>query len=86
MQFDKNSTLLDVYRQFMNDVDSYSLFWDEMKILDENCWVLEPLKPSKIDCHRRIKLNNNVSIQIKIDPRNPRELPEIVFLGSEACN
>ena len=67
-------------------LNSYSLFWDEMKIIDENCLVLEPLKPSKIDCHRRIKLNTNVSIQIKVDPRNPRELPEIIFLGSEACN
>ncbi|CAF0819887.1 unnamed protein product [Brachionus calyciflorus] len=82
--WNQNSTLLEVYSQFMADVDSFSTFWDEMKMLDENCWILEPLKPTKTDCHRRIKLNAYVSIQIKIDPRNPRELPEIIFLGSEA--
>lgn len=55
-----------------------------MKIIDETCWILEPLKPSKTDTHRRIKLETNVSIDIKVDARNPTEMPEIIFLGSEA--
>ena len=56
-----------------------------MDLIDSNCWVLEPLKPSKVDRYRRLSLENNISIQIKIDPRNPREIPEIIFLGSETC-
>ena len=69
----------------MNDANSYALFWDEMNLLDNNCWILEPLKPTKTDFHRRISITNNVSMQIKIDPRNPREIPQILFLGSETC-
>jgi hypothetical protein len=51
-------------------------FWDEMALIDNNCWILEPAKPTKTDLHRRINLNvNNVSMNIKIDPRNPKDLP-----------
>lgn len=57
-----------------------------MKMIDETCWVLEPVKPSKVDCYRRIKLNTNVSIDLKVDARNPTEMPEIYFLGSETGN
>ena len=56
-----------------------------MNMIDSNCWILEPIKPSKTDTRRRINLTNAVSIQIIVDPRNPTELPEIYFLGSETC-
>ena len=47
-----------------------------MRLIDYNCWVLEPVKPSKNDFYRRINLNvnENVSMEIKIDPRNPRDI------------
>ena len=51
-------------------------FWDEMSLIDNNCWILEPIRPTKTDFYRRINLNvNNVSMNIKVDPRNPREIP-----------
>lgn len=55
-----------------------------MKIIDETCWVIEPLKPMMTDTSRRIKLDANVSIELKVDARNPTEMPEIIFLGSDA--
>lgn len=76
--------MLELFAKFIEEVDSYSLFWDEINLIDSNCWVLEPLKPTKTDSHRRIYLTNSVSIRINVDPRNPREIPEIIFLGSEA--
>ena len=54
-----------------------------MNLIDENCWVLEPLKPTKMDFYRRISLTSNVSIKVLVDPRNPKEIPQITFLGSE---
>ena len=57
-----------------------------MNLLDSNCWILEPLKPTKTDFYRRISLNPNVSIKVLVDPRNPREIPQITFLGSEDSN
>ncbi|RNA13775.1 E3 ubiquitin- ligase FANCL [Brachionus plicatilis] len=83
--WNQSSSLAEVYANFMNEVNSYSLFWDEMKMIDERCWVLEPLRPSKTDCRRRIKLDSNVSLDIKVDARNATELPEMLFLGSEAA-
>ncbi len=47
-----------------------------MKLIDDNCWILEPIRPTKTDLYRRINLNiNNVSMNIKVDPRNPKEIP-----------
>ncbi len=69
----------------MEDVNSYTLFWDEMEHLDQNCWILEPLNPSRIDVFRRLSIENNVSINIRVDPRNPREIPVVQFLGCESC-
>jgi hypothetical protein len=74
-----------VYRQFTEEVNSFILFWSELELLDERCWILEPLKPKKTDCFRRVSIENNASMYIKIDPKNPREIPEIIFLGCEAC-
>jgi len=74
---------LEAYVQFAADVNSYSAFWDEMNLIDSNCWVLEPLKPTKVDFYRRISLTSYVSIKVLVDPRNPKEIPQITFLGPE---
>ncbi len=56
-------------------------FWDEMSLIDNNCWILEPIEPKKTDFYRRINLNvNNVSMNIKVDPRNPKEIPGCYFI------
>lgn len=70
----------------MLDVDSLVPFWDEMSLLDATCRVLGPLEPSHVDTGRRIAIAPKVSLQIRVDPRAPRELPEMLeFLGSEVC-
>lgn len=79
-----SSSLSDVYSRFVDDVNSFVQFWDEMSLLDERCWILEPnSKPSPVETTRRIALNPSCSVRIRVDPRNPRELPYMEFCGSE---
>jgi hypothetical protein len=56
-----------------------------MDLLDRNCWILEPLMTTKTNTKRRINISNYVSMQVNVDARNPRELPELTFLGPESC-
>ncbi len=47
---------------------------------------LSNIRRKKINFFEQIFLkDHNVSITINVDPRNPREMPEIVFLGSHIC-
>ncbi|XP_074647254.1 E3 ubiquitin-protein ligase FANCL-like isoform X2 [Tubulanus polymorphus] len=73
----------DLYSLFKFQLSQYEEFWKMVEEIDKNTWVLEPEKPTPASTKRRIALGNNVSIQIDIDPRQPRSLPEFMFLGPE---
>lgn len=79
----QQSQLIDIYNQFSQCVATYKGFWDMMGEIDKNTWVLEPEKPTYSAVHRRIAISTNASIQITVDPLQPRTLPECRFLGAE---
>ncbi|XP_029040267.2 E3 ubiquitin-protein ligase FANCL isoform X2 [Osmia bicornis bicornis] len=82
--FEKNvSTLIVARNKFRLQVEILEKAWSNLKQIDENCWVMDPLQPKPCHLYRRIYLTPSLSMFIKIDPLNPMDLPEIKFMGSE---
>ncbi|KAJ8309595.1 hypothetical protein KUTeg_014469 [Tegillarca granosa] len=81
------NTLSDLFKQFEQVIGCYQEFWDVMSDIDKTTWVLEPDNPTYSAIHRRIAIGmymcTNCSIQITVDPKHPRMLPECRFLGAD---
>ncbi|XP_069787605.1 E3 ubiquitin-protein ligase FANCL [Narcine bancroftii] len=77
------STLKNIHSQFLAALDSLKEFWDVMDEIDEKTWVLEPENTARTTTTRRIALSNNVSLNLEVDPRHPKMLPECCFLGAD---
>ncbi|XP_030052062.1 E3 ubiquitin-protein ligase FANCL isoform X1 [Microcaecilia unicolor] len=77
------SSLINIQKQFMAALDSMKEFWDVMDEIDKETWVLEPENPTRNATTRRIAIGNNVSVNIEVDPRHPKMLPECYFLGAD---
>lgn len=77
------SSLENLHSQFLAALDSLKEFWDVMDEIDEKTWVLEPENPARASTTRRIALSNNVSINLEVDPRHLKMLPECCFLGAD---
>ncbi|XP_065256594.1 E3 ubiquitin-protein ligase FANCL [Emys orbicularis] len=77
------SSLVDIYNQFLAALESLKEFWNAMDEIDEKTWVLEPENPTRSATMRRIAIGNNVSINLEVDPRHPTMLPECYFLGAD---
>ncbi|KAJ7380003.1 hypothetical protein OS493_012765 [Desmophyllum pertusum] len=75
--------LQQLYHQFQQVLSHFEDFWDMLDEIDSNTWVLEPDHPSRSCTNRRIALGNNASIQIDVNPANPRLLPECRFMGAD---
>ncbi|XP_030052063.1 E3 ubiquitin-protein ligase FANCL isoform X2 [Microcaecilia unicolor] len=83
LQLKTNSSLINIQKQFMAALDSMKEFWDVMDEIDKETWVLEPENPTRNATTRRIAIGNNVSVNIEVDPRHPKMLPECYFLGAD---
>ncbi|XP_033734498.1 E3 ubiquitin-protein ligase FANCL-like [Pecten maximus] len=83
IQWKSTSNLEWLYEQFEVAMDSYQDFIDVMEELDRKTWILEPEKPVYSATYRRIAVSTSVSIQISVDYRHPRVLPECRFLGAD---
>ncbi|XP_048392474.1 E3 ubiquitin-protein ligase FANCL isoform X1 [Stegostoma tigrinum] len=79
----QQSCLVHLHSQFLAALESLQEFWDVMDEIDEKTWVLEPEKPARAIPTRRIAIGNNVSINVEVDPRHPKMLPECCFLGAD---
>ncbi|XP_072907144.1 E3 ubiquitin-protein ligase FANCL isoform X1 [Hemitrygon akajei] len=77
------SLLKNLHSQFLAALDSLQEFWDVMDEIDEKTWVLEPENPTRRATTRRIAIRNNASINVEVDPRHPKMLPECCFLGAD---
>ncbi|XP_012144365.2 E3 ubiquitin-protein ligase Fancl isoform X1 [Megachile rotundata] len=77
------STLLVARNKLKLQVEMLEKVWSNLKQIDENCCVMDPLQPKPCHLYRRIYLTPSLSMFIKIDPLNPMDLPEIKFMGSE---
>uniref|UniRef100_A0A8C3LA20 E3 ubiquitin-protein ligase FANCL n=1 Tax=Chrysolophus pictus TaxID=9089 RepID=A0A8C3LA20_CHRPC len=76
-------SLVDIHNQFLAALESLKEFWDTMDEIDEKTWVLEPENPARCATSRRIAIGSNVSVNIEVDPRHPKMLPECYFLGAD---
>lgn len=59
-------TLNNVISQYTKVADKYNSLWIQLEDIDNNCWVLEPDKPSLSIIKRRIALENHCSISIEL--------------------
>lgn len=50
------SSLVNVYSQFLAALETLKAFWDVMDEIDEKTWVLEPERPPRSATSRRIAL------------------------------
>ncbi|RZC36407.1 E3 ubiquitin-protein ligase FANCL-like, partial [Asbolus verrucosus] len=82
--FDKNfANLTEIYSKFLATIETLQPFFDVLDDLDRSCCVLDPEKPTRRDCHRRIWLGQNLSVVIMVDPLNINVRPDLKFLGPE---
>ncbi|XP_020299830.1 E3 ubiquitin-protein ligase FANCL isoform X3 [Pseudomyrmex gracilis] len=82
--FENNITNLSVaMTKFIWQVELLEKAWKQLNEIDKNCWVVDPIKPTKNHMYRRIHLSQSISVTITINPLNPTALPEIKFLGSD---
>ncbi|GFR74896.1 fanconi anemia complementation group L [Elysia marginata] len=79
------SGLKHLYHQFEAAVNSYQQFWNMLREIDNNCWVLEPEHPTFSANHRRIALGPNISLHMVVNCRQPNTLPECRLLGAESA-
>eukprot|EP01117_Protostelium_nocturnum_P014610 TRINITY_DN5577_c0_g1_i2.p1 TRINITY_DN5577_c0_g1~~TRINITY_DN5577_c0_g1_i2.p1 ORF type:complete len:400 (-),score=160.21 TRINITY_DN5577_c0_g1_i2:37-1236(-) len=78
-----SSNLSNMLQQMEKTLGEYQSLWNQLRDLDENCWILEPEHPTYSSLSRRIALEQHRSIQVKLDPSRPYSIPEIQFLGPE---
>nr|XP_012215663.1 PREDICTED: E3 ubiquitin-protein ligase FANCL [Linepithema humile]XP_012215664.1 PREDICTED: E3 ubiquitin-protein ligase FANCL [Linepithema humile] len=83
--FEKNITNLSITMvKFKWQVELLENAWKQLKEIDENCWVIDPLEPNKSHMYRRIHLSQSISVTITIqDLLHPTALPVIKFFGSD---
>ncbi|XP_041106899.1 E3 ubiquitin-protein ligase FANCL [Polyodon spathula] len=79
----QQSSLTNIHNQFLAALESLKEFWDVMDEIDKMTWVLEPEKPTRSATMRRIAIGNNVSINLEVDARHPKMLPECCLLGAD---
>ncbi|KYN03720.1 E3 ubiquitin-protein ligase FANCL [Cyphomyrmex costatus] len=72
-----------VVTKFKWQVELLEKAWEQLKEIDENCWVIDPPKPNKCHLHRRIHLSQSICVTITIDPNAPTVVPTIQFSGSD---
>ncbi len=61
---------------FIQIINKFQSFWEEMDDIDANLWILEPSLPSRrSSCERRIALREGVGIHLTIDHEHPRSPP-----------
>lgn len=84
LQWTVDSRLIHIIQQYETAIDKYQDFWNLLEDLDKHTWILEPEKPLRSHTMRRIGIGNHSSLQIEVDPLNPRGVPEIRFLGADS--
>lgn len=54
--FKTSDTLRDIYEQFKTLIENLQPFFDLMELLDEQCWVMDPVPPQRSCKYRRIAI------------------------------
>ena len=80
--------LMDIYTNFVYNIEKYRPLRRMLRDLDENTWVLDPpdgpARKSLEYTYRRVAISKGVSLQVDIRPDSSLDqLPGIKFLGSD---
>ncbi|CAG7830145.1 unnamed protein product [Allacma fusca] len=68
---------------FSKLLENFDPFWTEMDEVDAEVQVLDPAKPNRKHVHRRIAIDEQIILQIVVNPLCPRGLPNVQFYGPE---
>ena len=78
-----DTPIRNVYQSFVETINKYQDFWNELDDIDANTWVLEPSTHRSIG-HRHIYLNPCCKLILHVHPQQPRRLSKVRFVGSQA--
>lgn len=85
LRWSRDEGLAGALRQFRAALDRYADVWDCLDDIDAHCWVLEPEQPTRSDLQRRVALASHAALVFRVDPRQPRALPQdLQFMGPAA--
>ncbi|KAL1245973.1 Large ribosomal subunit protein [Trichinella spiralis] len=76
-------SMIHLFEEFSNQVDRNRDFWNQLKSIDNNAYVIEPKNPTYKDNYRRIYLDEHVTLVIVVNIDEPRLLPDISLIGPE---
>ncbi|UJR25633.1 hypothetical protein I4U23_006985 [Adineta vaga] len=77
----KTSRLIEILSNFHSTIDSLQTFWAQLNELERDAIVLDEKPISYSSTTRRLKINDNVHVQIQLDPYNPSAFPSLIFHG-----
>lgn len=81
--------LVQLYSDFVSQVDKYQALWNELDHLDDNTLVLEPSTrpPCQSNSERRIAVTEGTSVAVVLDPKCPRAKPKSVrWIGADTSH
>ncbi|KAI5653263.1 hypothetical protein M9H77_30450 [Catharanthus roseus] len=79
-----DSKLKDVVLQFQRHLEKLQEFWLTLDDIDKTLWIAVPKHlHSSLSC-RLINIGDDCCIMLSLNAKDPRELPECRFLGSDA--
>ncbi|KRX37436.1 putative 39S ribosomal protein L45, mitochondrial [Trichinella murrelli] len=79
----EDRSMIHLFEEFSNQVDRNRDFWNQLKSIDNNAYVIEPKNPTYKDNYRRIYLDEHVTLVIVVNIDEPRLLPDISLIGPE---
>ncbi|XP_066991177.2 E3 ubiquitin-protein ligase FANCL isoform X3 [Anabrus simplex] len=78
-----NNSVVGIFRSFVHEISSLQNIWKLLDNVDEECWVLDPDKPTRKDMTRRIVIGQNLSLQLTFDSNDAMARPSMKLFGPE---
>lgn len=78
--FEYKDTIASILEQFLSYLQDFEEFYSYIGIIDDLCFIVEPLSPSTKENWRIFKLTESVFIKIQVDPFCPSSV-EMNFIG-----
>ncbi|XP_051160141.1 E3 ubiquitin-protein ligase FANCL [Leptopilina boulardi] len=69
---------------FISKLDSLKRVWCELKEIDSECWVIDPIHPKPHQLYRRIYLSDSLSLMMTLDHSYLSSVPNVKLVGCES--
>ncbi|KAL7293375.1 hypothetical protein TKK_0013141 [Trichogramma kaykai] len=79
----KSLTLKEIRNSFQKQVITLEDVWEQLRKIDNYCWVTDPIDPKPYHLYRRINLSPTLSFILTLNPLDPTGYPNIKFLGAK---